>query len=273
MSRRLARTAAGLVTHVGLVTRAGLVAHAGLATVAGLTPVVGLAALALPTAVEAQEPREGEVRQLVTFRFAPGRSADAVSVFRESALPLYRQDEAMLSFRGFREVESSVPLDLVVVSSFQGMAGMDDSNQALAALTGDAGRGIGDFYREIGPLIAEHHDQFVEMLPALSSGDPSTSARVVLIWYRLVPGEAGRFERTLRDRILPWERNEGIQASTGRFLLSDGWDYLRIVGFDSLGAYQEYWREAGPSGHDYLDGIITKRREVIVAPVPGLSVR
>lgn len=223
--------------------------------------------------LHAQEVFDGEVRQLVTFRFVPGRSADAQTIFRERALPLYRLDEAMHSFRAFREVESSIPLDLVVVSSFEGMAGMDEHNAALGALPGPDGRGIGGFYGEIGGLIAAHDDQFVEMLPALSDGDPSSRRRVALVWYRLIPGEAPRFERTLAEDLLPWERSMEIPSATGRFLLSDGWHYLRVVGFDSLAGYQAYWEGAANAGHAYLDVITTTRREVILAPVPELSVR
>lgn len=229
--------------------------------------------LAQLTRAHAQEVFPGEVRQLVTFRFVPGRSADAQAVFRERALPLYRQDEAMRAFRGFREVESSIPLDLVVMSSFEGMAGMDEHNVLLSSLPGPDGLGIGGFYGAVGELIVAHDDQFVEMLPGLSSGDPSTRRRVALVWYRLLPGEAGRFERALADDVVPWERSADIPAVTGRFLLSDGWHYLRMVGLDSLGDYQAYWEGVRAAGHGYIDGITTGRREVILAPVPELSVR
>ncbi len=37
----------------------------------------------------------------------------------------------MLRFRGFREAERPEPLDLIVVSTFRGMAGMDVSNRTL----------------------------------------------------------------------------------------------------------------------------------------------
>lgn len=44
-----------------------------------------------------------------------------MTAFRDHAIPLYRRDEAMLSFRAFREIESPVALDLIVVSAFRGM--------------------------------------------------------------------------------------------------------------------------------------------------------
>ena len=101
----------------------------------GTAGVVAAALTCAPAApLSAQLPFEGEVRQLVTFRFLPGRSADALRVYTEEALPLYRAGTEMRSFRGLREVESPVPLDLVVVSSFDGMGGMDRSNRELRTL-------------------------------------------------------------------------------------------------------------------------------------------
>ena len=119
-------------------------------------------------AVVAQVPFESEVRQIVTFSFVPGGSALAVNTFREQAIPRYEGDEAMISFRAFREVESPISLDLIVVSAFHGMAGMDRSNSRLRE------SGIGTFYAQIGPLILGHTDEFVEMLPSLGFADPSS---------------------------------------------------------------------------------------------------
>jgi hypothetical protein len=216
---------------------------------------------------------EGEVRQLVTFRFLPGRAAEARAIFRNRALPLYRDNPAMTSFRAFREVESPVPLDLIVVSGFLGMTGMDESNAALDALAAERGTSLGAVYGEIGALSATHDDQFVAMLPELAVDDPAQRGLVAMISYRLLPGEHERFLRTLREETVPWERRRGIPSATARFLLSDGWHYLRVVGFDSLGDYEAYWAGVEGAGHDYIDGITTKRRETILAPVPGLAVR
>ena len=58
---------------------------------------------------------------------ARSKTAEAIALFRDRALPLYERNEPMLSFRGLREVESPEPLDLIVVSAFRGMAGMDES--------------------------------------------------------------------------------------------------------------------------------------------------
>ena len=249
------------------------VARVGSARLALARTVVALLLLAPAERTRAQEAVHGELRQLVTFRFLPGESEAAWSVFRDHALPLYRQNEAMRSVRAFREVESPVPMDLVVVSSFRGMAGMDASNQALRRLASETGTSMEDVHGRIAALSADHHDQFVTMLPAFSHGDPSARPLVALVWYRLMPGEARRFERALEEELVPWERASSIPAATGRFLVSDGWDYLRWIGFDSLADYQAYWEAVGSVGHGYIDGITAKRREVIVAPVPELAVR
>lgn len=223
--------------------------------------------------IGAQEVFEGEVRQLVTFRFVPGAAAEARTIFEGRALPLYERDMAMRSFRGYREVESSIPLDLVVVSSFDGMRGMDEHNTVVSALRGPDGLGIGGFYAAIGDLIVAHDDQFVRMLPTLSNGDPATRPRVAFVWYRVQPGQQARFEDAIGEDLVAWERATNVPSATGRFLLSDGWHYLRVLGFRSLGEYERYWEEASDAGHGTLDALTTKRREVILAPVPELSVR
>lgn len=222
----------------------------------------------------AQEPVESEVRQIVTFTFLPGKSAEALAVFRDQAIPLYEDNAPMLSFRGFREVESPIPLDLIVVSAFAGMAGMDDSNAMLRGLAAEAGSSMGAIYGGIGALSSGHTDQFVEMLPALGTGDPSSRRLTAFVWYRIVPGQAYAFESALETGVVPWEKAAGIRSATGRFLVSDGWDYLRFLAFDSLADYQNYWSQVGAEGgHARIDGVTAERREVIVAPVPQLAVR
>ena len=179
----------------------------------------------------------------------------------------------MRSFRGLREVESPVPLDLVVVSSFDGMAGMDRSNAELRSLAGEAGTSIGAIYGAIGAESVAHDDQFVAMLPELGQGDPTAERLVALVWYRTLPGAQSRFERALED-LVEWESSNDIAASTGRFLLSDGWTHLRFIGFESLEAYQSYWEGvAGEAGLGRLDEMTAHRRQVVLAPVADLSVR
>ena len=238
-----------------------------------LAVAIGLTGLVYAPGLRAQTPQAGEVRQLVTFTFLPGRASDAVAMFRERAKPLYEDDAHMRSFRAFREVESPVPMDLMVVSSFDGMAAMDRSNALLSELARDAGTSIADVYGGIAAASTGHTDQFVEMLPELGWGDPSESRLTAFVWFRIPPGEGQAFERALRT-VAEADREGGVPSATGRFLVSDGWDYLRILGFDSLGAFQDYRRppvrgvRAGP-----LTGLTVQRRQVILSQLPALAVR
>lgn len=214
-----------------------------------------------------------EVRQIVTFSFLPGRSAEAVGIFRDEALPLYRENPAMRSFRGFREVESPIPLDLVVVSSFQGMEGMDLSNEALGQLAADRGTSVGAIYGRISALAATHTDQFAEMIPNLGRGDPTATRLTAVVWYQIDHTVLSDFETAL-IRLAAFENDDDIPSATGRMLLSDGWDYVRFLGFESLAAYQDYWTTIRAArDYEILAGATVRRREMILARVPELDVR
>lgn len=240
--------------------------------VAALMSAVVIAGTTTPA--DAQIPTEGEVRQLVTFRFLPGRAQDAFDLYRRDAIPLYQRDPAMLSFRGLREVESPVPLDLVVVSSFRGMAGMDESNQALGALATASGTSIGAIYGAIGALSSSHDDQFVEMLPRLGNGNPTRHRLVALVWYRTEPGQEQAFEEMVASRLVPWESARGQAGSTGRFLLSDDWSYVRFLGFDSLGDFHKYQSDLRLERWvGEMDGQVRRHRQVILGVMRDFSVR
>jgi len=119
-----------------------------------------------------------------------------------------------------------------------------------------------------GPALAQ------EMLPALGSGDPSSCSRTAFVWYRVLPGQHDAFEEALATTVVPWEEASGIPSATGRFLVSDGWHYLRFLGFGSLGDYQAYWSGVDNlSGQVSLTGLTAARRQVIVTSVPELAVR
>jgi hypothetical protein len=217
-----------------------------------------------------------EVRQIVSFRLLPGKTADAIQIFREEARPLYEANASMTRFRAYREVESPDPLDLVVVSSFRGMEGMDASNRALAEEAARRGTRVGEIYGKISASADGHRDEFVEMDPRLSWGDVDGSGLVVLVRLRLAPGRRSDYEELLREKVVPWEKKHRLAAGSesGRFLLSDGFDFFRVLGISGLGDWQRYVEaeRASPFAAD-LDGWIVESRQVILAPVRELSVR
>ncbi len=216
-----------------------------------------------------------DVLQLVTFNFLPGKAGEALALYRDQAVPLYRQNADMVSFRAFREVESPVPLDLVVVSRFRGMKGMDASNGALRELASLAGTSIGALYGAISNLSAGHTDEFVTLIPGLGTGSALDGQRLTaFIRYQVVPGAQERFERVLHEQVAPWETRTGVVSETGRFLVSDGWHYLRLVSFGSLDEYETWWRAVHRlEGYRDLEAVIAREQQIILALTPDLSVR
>jgi hypothetical protein len=217
-----------------------------------------------------------EVRQIVSFRFLPGRTGEAIQIFREEALPLYQANEPMLRFRAYREVESPEPLDLVVISSFRGMEGMDDSNRALAEEASRRGTGVGEIYGKIAASSDGHRDEFVEIDPRLSWGDVDGAGLVVLVRLRIAPGRRSDYETLLRDRVVPWEKEHGgvLGSESGRFLLADGFDYLRILGIASLGDWQRYLESIRTAPFaSAIDEWTAESSQGILAPLRELSVR
>ncbi len=217
-----------------------------------------------------------EVRQIVSFRFLPEKTAEAIQIFREQALPLYQANAPMLRFRAYREVESPEPLDLVVIASFRGMEGMDASNRALGEEASRRGTRVGEIYGKIAASSDGHGDEFVEMDPGLSWGEVDGAGLVVLVRLRTAPGRRTDYETLLRERVVPWEREHRLVlgSESGRFLLADGFDYFRILGISSLGDWHRYveaLRTAPFAGE--MDGCTAESSQGILAPVRELSVR
>ena len=219
-----------------------------------------------------------DVRQIVTFLFQPGRSDSAIAVYRRELLPAYTADGAMRRFRAYAEAESPEPLDLIVVSHFDGMAGMDASNAALRSYS-SGGRSVFQWYGVLSAVTQRHHDQFAEMMPALGDVEAAsdTSAGLTVIEYtRVAPGARTLFEAFIASTLRPVERKAtGVRwTETGRLLVSDGWDYVRFFGLSSLGAWHDYQRSLRASGTaTRSDRLVAARKTIIVRRVKGLSVR
>lgn len=249
-------------------------------TRAGVGAAVVLAALGLAErGATAQPPAESrEVRQLVTFRFLPGQTRAALDVYRTGILPVYRGVESMRTVRLLGEVESPEPLDLMVVTHYADMAGMDRANQALRALPPD-GPSIGELYQQVSDLSLGHHDQFVEVLsPPVSAGTPDGLLEV-LEFLRVAPGSHSAFERQMLQIVHPWEEDQATRqlvprTETARFLLADGWDYLRTYAVRDLAAWQAYSTARGRHPAVWAaNRLVEQRKTMILRELPDMRVR
>ncbi len=216
-----------------------------------------------------------EVRQLVTFLFQPGKAADAIAIYESQLKPIYRDVAPLRRFRAYREAESPEPMDLVVSSSYAGMAGMDAANAALRAPR-QSGASAFALYGTLAAMSQSHHDQFVEILPALSDTPDDSAGITVFEYLRIIPGEQERFATLLFAGMRRIEREAALYrwSETGRLLVSDGWDFLRIHRMRALADWQRY-REVqrlGPTG-EAMQGLIAARKVVILRLEPRLSVR
>ena len=229
--------------------------------------------------VTAQPPAESrEVRQLVTFRFLPGQTRAALDVYRTGILPIYRGVESMRTVRLLGEVESPEPLDLVVVTHYADMAGMDRANQAMRALPAD-GPTIGQLYQQIADLSLGHHDQFVEVIsPPATAGTPDGLLEV-LEFVRVGPGAQGAFERQMLQIVHPWEEDQPTRqlvprTETARFLVADGWDYLRTYAVRDLASWQAY--STARARHPAVwaaNRLVEQRKTMILRELPDMRVR
>lgn len=212
-----------------------------------LTAVAALAAAPPASTARIEQPsvESREVRHLVTFRFLPGQLPAAMDVYRGQVLPLYRETEPMKTVRFLMEAESPEPLDLMVVTHYADMAAMDRANRLLEERPPDGGPGIGLSYRQIGDLSLGHTDQFVEVLSPVGPMPPPDRVIDVLEFLRLTPGTGPAFERQVLGVVHPWEQDTPIRdivlrSETARFLVGDGWDYLRTYTIRDLAAWQAY---------------------------------
>jgi hypothetical protein len=238
--------------------------------------VLALAALAGVAAVlPAQGPvAPGDVRQVVTFLFQPGALPQGLAIYADRLRPIYADVPALRRFRAYREVESPEPLDLVVVSHYAGMAGMDSANAALRR-PHTSGESAFALYGALSALLQHHHDQFVEMRPAVSDSLPDARGLTVLEYVRLVPGAHARYEARLASHGRPLERRLPLLGSeTGRLLVADGWDYLRFHVVRSLGDWHAVerarWAAEPALG---LAPLVAGRKVILLRADPTLGVR
>ena len=228
---------------------------------------------AIPGGAQSQA-ESPEVRQIVTFQFLPGRAEEAFRIYEQQLRPIYHEIPELLRFRGYQEAESPEPLDLIVVSSYRGMAGMDRANEGLRRPP-PSGPSALSLYGTLSAMTARHHDQFVEMLA--NQSDSATGGRLVVFDYlRLAPGAGAAFEGLLTSRVRPFEKagQLALWSETGRLLVSDGWDYLRIFGVGSLGDWHRYLTAMGEAPfHGELGSLVAARKTILVRQAPKMAVR
>ena len=217
----------------------------------------------------------GEVRQIVTFLWQPGMSEQAIGIYERQLKPIYTGIPAIRRFRAYREAESPEPLDLVVVSTYDHMAGMDAANDALRkAPPGSESAFV--LYGRLSAMTQHHHDQFVEMLPAASDSASDNTDITVFEYIRVAPGAQTRFTTLLFNSVRPFERERALYtwSETGRMLVSDGWDFVRIYGIRSLGQWQQYRERMRTAPRvAEMDALIAARKTIILKRDARLSVR
>lgn len=245
--------------------------------------VVATAALGLVSTIDdrvSAQPRaeSREVRQLVTFQFLPGQTGAALDLYRNALMPIYRVIEPMRTVRAFAEVESPERLDLMVVTHYGDMAGMDRANAALRRLPPD-GPSVAELYHQVASLSLGHHDQFVEVISPPNIAPSPDGLLEVLEFVRLRAGTAGLFERQMLDVVHPWEqespmRDVVVRSETARFLIADGWDYLRTYAVRDLAAWQAYaTARARHPASTAAQSAVEQRKTMILREIASLRVR
>lgn len=232
------------------------------------------AAMLLSAPARAQVPA-AEVRQIVTFLFQPGRGSEALTIYERQLKPIYEGVTPLRRFRAYREAESPEPLDLVVISTYDGMAGMDAANAALRR-PGPGGQSAFALYGTLSAMTQTHHDQFVEMIPVLSDSVSVESPLTVFEYVRLAPGAQASWETMLWTAVRPFERRLDLYqwSEAGRMLVSDGWDYVRIFGIRSLGDWHRYQQQVrGAAFSQELRALVAARKTLILRGDARLSVR
>lgn len=241
----------------------------------GLPAASVLACLALaPGAGSQAVTSPPEVRQLVTFLFQPGRAAEAMRIYEDALRPIYREMAELRRFRAFREAESPDPLDLVIVSSYAGMEGMERASPDLRRPGAD-GRTALQWYGTLAALSQHHRDEFVEVLPSLSDVPLDTAGLIAFEYLQSVPGGSADLERAIqgeRARLPRGPHAAPRWSQTSRVLVADRWTHLRTHGLSGLSDWERYVarrRGAAPE----VERLVAARKVLLLRAVPSLAVR
>ena len=109
--------------------------------------------------------------------------------------------------------------------------------------------------------------------------DAADGALEVLEFLRVPPPSAPAFERQTLTAVQSWEQEQSmrdvvLRSETARFLVADGWDYLRTYSVRTLGAWQAYVaaRNRHP-GAMAVNRLVESRKTMIVREIAELRVR
>jgi hypothetical protein len=221
-----------------------------------------------------------EVRHFVMYRFGrqgpfgsparlPGRATDAL-------MELYRETPPVLRVRGYRESHSAEPFDLILASDYRGLDGFEQARSQLVRRRTEDGVTFDAALRGLDEASEWQRDWFVELIEDLTHAGTGTAEVHVFEWVRTFPSTQIAYELLLRSRLVPFERDQTTVRSseTGRVLIGDEWDYVRIVGFPSLAAYHDYRRALRDDQvSEEIGRFVALRKTFMVREDSGLSVR
>lgn len=230
-----------------------------------------IASLVFAGCVAAATAAEAEVCQLITYKFHPNMTDEAVHTFATTLLPLYRDaPRSVERLRVFREVASPTPLDLIVMGCFTGMATLDETNQQLADRARVKGINLRGTFERLAEMSVQQTSEFVDLLSSPSFRPEIPDGFHVFEYVRLLrSGDRVVFERNMFSGA---PRRGGLMSvETARVLVSDGWDFLRIVGVENLTVYQDY-EASTRNGRLQSEGVVASRKTLIMPEDYTLSV-
>lgn len=78
----------------------------------------------------------------------------------------------------------------------------------------------------------------------------------------------------MHEQLIPAEKELGLPSSGGEYIISAGWQYVRVFGIDTLNEFGDYIEMLHSRDLDKaLDPFIDKKKIVIKGVLPNLSVR
>ena len=114
------------------------------------------------------------------------------------------------------------------------------------------------------------------MLSALSDTAGDGAGLTVFEYTRVAPGAQARFEAQLGTHVRPFELAGHLYewSESGRMLISDGWDYLRIYGVRSLGSWHRYLQQMRTAPFQQeLGSLVAARKTLVLRREARLSIR